>query len=62
MSRYLKAYINEDVRAARWLMNEFINCELLEEIMMQNGQKIMRRVYIGIVTCAMLKVYEAEKD
>ena len=30
--------------------------------MMQNCQKIMRRVYIGIVTCAMLKVFEAEKD
>lgn len=30
--------------------------------MMQNCQKLMRRVYIGIVTCAMLKLYEAEKD
>lgn len=34
MSRYLKAYINEDVRCARWFINEFINCELLTEIMM----------------------------
>ena len=62
MSRYLKAYINEDIRCARWFINEFINCELLQEIMMQNCQKIMRRVYIGIVTCAMLKCYEAEKS
>ena len=61
MSRYLKAYINEDVRCARWFINEFINCELLREVMMQNQQKIMRRVYIGIVTCAMLKLYEVEK-
>ena len=30
--------------------------------MMQNCQKLMRRVYIGIVTCAMLKLYEVEKD
>lgn len=30
--------------------------------MMQNCQKLMRRVYIGIVTCAMLKLYQAEKD
>ena len=30
--------------------------------MMQNSQKIMRRVYIGIMTCAMLKLYEGEKD
>ena len=62
MSRFLKAYINEDVRGARWFVNEFINCEMLQEIMMQNCQKLMRRVYIGIVTCAMLKLYEAEKD
>ena len=34
MSRYLKAYINEDVRCARWFINEFINCKLLTEIMM----------------------------
>lgn len=47
---------------ARWFVNEFINCEMLKEIMMQNCQKLMRRVYIGIVTCAMLKLYEVEKD
>ena len=35
---------------------------MLKEIMMQNCQKLMRRVYIGIVTCAMLKLYEVEKD
>ena len=62
MSRYIKAYINEDVRCARWFVNEFINPEMLKEIMMNNSQKLMRRVYIGIVTCAMLKVYEDEKD
>lgn len=29
MSRFLKAYINEDVRCARWFVNEFINCDML---------------------------------
>ena len=62
MSRYLKAFINEDVRCARWFINEFVNCQMLEEIMMQNSQKLMRRVYIGIITCAMLKLYEVEKS
>lgn len=61
MSRFLKAYINEDVRCASWFIREFINTEMLKEIMMQNCQKIMRRVYIGIVTCAMLKVFQKEK-
>lgn len=36
MSRYLKTYINDDVRCARWFINEFINDEMLKEIMMQN--------------------------
>lgn len=62
LSRYLKSYINDDIRCADWFVREFINSETLEEIMMQNSQKIMRRVYIGIMTCAMLKLYEAEKD
>lgn len=62
MSRYLKAYINEDVQCARWFVHEFINCDLLSEIQMQNSQKIMRRVYIGIMSCAMIKLYEEEKD
>jgi len=61
MSRYLKAYINEDVRCAQWFVHEFINCEMLKESMMQNCQKIMRRVYIGIMTCAMLKLFEVER-
>lgn len=61
MSRYIKAYINEDVRCAQWFIKEFINCDMIKEIMMQNSQQIMRRVYIGIITCAMLKVYEVEK-
>lgn len=34
MSRYLKSYINEDVRCAQWFINEFINTQMLKEIMM----------------------------
>lgn len=36
VSRYLKAYINEDVRCAQWFVHEFVNAETLKEIMMQN--------------------------
>jgi len=38
MSRYIKAYINEDVRCAQWFIKEFINCDMIKEIMMQNSQ------------------------
>ena len=62
MVRYLKAYINEDVRCAEWLVNEFVNHEIIKETLLQNGVKIMRRIVSGLLVCAMLKLYPAEKD
>ena len=62
MVRYLKAYINEDVRCAEWLINEFVNHDIITETLLQNNIKIMRRIVSGILVSAMLKLYEAEKD
>ena len=62
MVRYLKAYINEDVRCAEWLVNEFVNHEIIKETLLQNGIKIMRRILSGLLVSAMLKLYEHEKD
>ena len=62
MVRYLKAYINEDVRCAEWLVNEFVNHEIIKETLLQNSIKIMRRIMSGILVSAMLKLYEHEKD
>ena len=60
--RHLKAYINEDVRCAQWLVNEFVNIGIIMESLLQNSVKIMRRIMSGLLICAMLKLYEHEKD
>ena len=62
MVKHLKAYINEDVRAAQWLVNEFVNVEIIKECLLQNSVKIMRRILSGLLVCAMLKLYGHEKD
>ena len=62
MVRYLKAYINEDVRCAEWLVNEFVNHEIIKETLLQNSTKIVRRILSGILVAAMLRLYESEKD
>ena len=36
MSRYLKAYINEDIRCAEWFIKEFTNFNMLQEVLMDN--------------------------
>ena len=59
--RYLKAYINEDVRCAEWLVNEFVNHDIIKETLLQNSVKIMRRILSGILVAAMLRLYEHEK-
>ena len=60
--RHLKAYINEDVRCAQWLVNEFVNVGIIMECLLQNSVKIMRRIMSGLLVCAMLKLYDHEKD
>ena len=35
--KHLKAYINEDVRCAQWLINEFVNVEIIKECLLQNS-------------------------
>ena len=62
MVRYLKAYINEDVRCAEWLVSEFVNHDIIEETLIQNSIRVMRRIMSGLLVSAMLKLYELEKD
>ena len=62
LSRYIKAYINEDVACAEWLISEFVNLTMIEEQLMQNPQKLMRRVFVGIITCAIAQLYPRLKD
>jgi hypothetical protein len=47
-SRYLKAYINEDIRCAEWFLREFTSFKLVHEVLVENTQKVMRLVFFGI--------------
>ncbi len=58
----IKAYINKSEQCAYWVIDEFSNEQLIEENLLQNQQKEMRKFITGIIYCAMLKVYPIEKD
>jgi hypothetical protein len=45
-----------------WILKEFTNWEILKEQILEPGMRIMVKFVQGIVYCAMLKVYEKEKD
>lgn len=62
MLNLLKGYLNKNFNAARWLISEFCNYQILEEQFLQCGAKEMRKFTSGLLYCAMLKVYPLEKD
>jgi|LauGreDrversion4_2_1035121.scaffolds.fasta_scaffold23834_5 hypothetical protein len=62
MLNLLKAYINKNENCAKWLIEEFCNLQILEEMLLQSNQKEMRRFVVGLLYCAMLKLYPLEKD
>ena len=62
MLNLLKAYINKNEECAKWLIHEFCNLQIIEEMLLQCNQKEMRRFVVGLLYCAMLKVYPVEKD
>jgi hypothetical protein len=61
MLNLLKAYINKNEHCGRWLIHEFCNYDILEEFLLQCCQKEMRRFTVGLLYCAMLKVYPFER-
>lgn len=58
----IKGYINKNLQCANWIIEEFCNESLIEENLLQNPQKEMRKFITGILYCAMLKIYPVEKD
>lgn len=36
LSCYLKAYINENLACAEWLIFEFVNMSMIDEVLIQN--------------------------
>lgn len=58
----LKSYINKSEKCAAWLIREFCNQEIIEENFLQCGIKDIRKLNAGLLYCAMLKLYQFEKE
>ncbi len=56
-----KAYQNKHVEAARWILWQFTNSKLLYEFLLECHEQEMRSLVVGLLYCAMLKVYERDK-
>ena len=62
MINLLKAYINKTPTNALWFLEEFCNELIIEENLLHCSPKEMRKFMVGLLYCAMLKVYALEKD
>ena len=58
----IKSYINKSTRASEWCIKQFSNNEIIAENLLQCPVTDMRKLSAGIMYCAMLKLYENEKD
>lgn len=58
----LKAYINNDPRNGHWLIQEFSNWEIIEEMFLQNQSRDMSRLVVGLIYASMIKIYDHEKE
>ena len=58
----IKAHLNKSQRACKWLITQFSNQELLYEMLLQCPIQDMRKLTVGILYCAMINLYEEEKD
>ena len=57
-----KGHINKSRHCAEWFILQFSNYEILKEIFLDCEVDDMRRFVLGLIYCAMLKLYEVEKD
>jgi hypothetical protein len=61
MLNALKAYMNHDRRNGEWLIEEFSNWAIVEEMLLQVQGQEMPKLACGLIYCAMLTVYDEEK-
>ena len=61
MVKYLRAHISHSVECATWLLQQFLNPLIIKECLMENTEKIMRSILVGLLHTAMVKIYDSEK-
>eukprot|EP01022_Parablepharisma_sp_SALTPOND_P026524 TRINITY_DN64327_c6_g1_i1.p1 TRINITY_DN64327_c6_g1~~TRINITY_DN64327_c6_g1_i1.p1 ORF type:complete len:2209 (+),score=297.78 TRINITY_DN64327_c6_g1_i1:12673-19299(+) len=57
----LKAHMNKNVESAQWLLWQFCNSKIICEFLLECTEGEVRRLVVGLLYCAMLKTFEAEK-
>ena len=62
MVNALKSYLNHDSRNGAWLLDEFSNWAIVEEMLLQVSGQEMPKLTCGLLYCAMLTVYDQEKE
>lgn len=58
----IKAHLNKNINAWRWLITQFSNTEVLFESTLHCPVQDMRRLTIGLIYWAMIRLYEEEKE
>jgi len=58
----LKSYINNDSRNGEWLIKEFSNWQIIEEMLLQVQGQEMPKLTVGLLYCAMITIYDKEKE
>jgi hypothetical protein len=58
----IKSHMNKSLKACKWLITQFSNREVLLENLLQCPVGDMRKLSVGILYCAMLNLYEDEKN
>lgn len=58
----IKAHLNKSLKACKWLIMQFSNNVILMEMLLQCPIPDMRKLCAGLVYCAMIKIYEEEKE
>jgi len=57
----LKAYMNKNIEAGKWIITQFMNTKILHEFLFECCDTNMRRLVSGLLYCAMLNIYKSEK-
>lgn len=57
-----KAYLNKHPELSRWLLKQFSNAEILKEFLIDIPIKDMTKFVVGLLYCAMLRLYSSEKS
>lgn len=58
----IKAHLNKSLKACKWLITQFSNSDVLAENLLQCTIPDMRKLSAGLIYCAMVRIYDEEKE